>query len=143
MELAPLLAVGLGDWVDFGVIVAILLLNAFVGFYQEKQAADVVASLEGDIAMSATAARDGQEQQVLARELVPGDIVSGQLDPSGGALLHIVQSLGVAMLNLAYLLRRMQSILPSWPEAPIHMTVMAGKMEESIAGTLSPAMMNG
>ncbi|KAL3959602.1 hypothetical protein ACCO45_004719 [Purpureocillium lilacinum] len=54
MEIAALLALGLSDWIDFGVIVAILLLNAFVGFYQEKQAADVI---------------------ILARELVPGDII--------------------------------------------------------------------
>ncbi len=75
MELAALLAVGLGDWIDFGVILGILGLNAFVGFYQEKQAADVVASLKGDIAMKANVVRDGHEQQILARELVPGDIV--------------------------------------------------------------------
>ncbi|KAK7935498.1 H+-transporting ATPase [Apiospora marii] len=90
MELAALLAVGLGDWVDFGVIVGILLLNAFVGFYQEKQAADVVASLKGDIAMRATAVRDGQEQQILARELVPGDIVvlvEGQTIPGDCQLI--------------------------------------------------------
>ena len=41
------LAVVLGDWVDFGVIVGILLLKAFVGFYQEKQVAGVMASLKG------------------------------------------------------------------------------------------------
>ena len=76
MEIAALLALGLNDWIDFGVIVAILLLNAFVGFYQEKQAADVVASLKGDIAMRCVAVRGGQEQNILARELVPGDIVS-------------------------------------------------------------------
>lgn len=76
MEIAALLALGLSDWIDFGVIVAILLLNAFVGFYQEKQAADVVASLKGDIAMRCTVVRDGREQIILARELVPGDIVS-------------------------------------------------------------------
>jgi H+-transporting ATPase len=75
MEIAALLAAGLEDWVDFGVICGILLLNAFVGWYQEKQAADVVASLKGDIAMKATVVRDGQEQTILARELVPGDIV--------------------------------------------------------------------
>lgn len=75
MELAAVLAVGLRDWVDFGVIIGILLLNATVGWYQEKQAADVVASLKGDIAMKADVVRDGQEQQILARELVPGDIV--------------------------------------------------------------------
>lgn len=76
MEIAALLAVGLGDWIDFGVICGILLLNAFVAFYQEKSAADVVASLKGDIAMRCTVVRDGQEQNILARELVPGDIVS-------------------------------------------------------------------
>lgn len=79
MELAALLAVGLQDWIDFGVILGILALNAFVGFYQEKQAADVVASLKGDIAMKAMVVRDGTEQQILARELVPGDIVSRQI----------------------------------------------------------------
>ena len=60
MEIAALLALGLSDWIDFGVIVAILLLNAFVGFYQEKQAADVVASLKGEIARRCTAVRDGR-----------------------------------------------------------------------------------
>ncbi|KAL4897593.1 E1-E2 ATPase-domain-containing protein, partial [Aspergillus ambiguus] len=75
MELAVCLAAGLRDWIDFGVIIGILFLNAVVGWYQEKQAADVVASLKGDIAMKATVIRDGQEQEILARELVTGDIV--------------------------------------------------------------------
>lgn len=81
MELAVLLAAGLRDWIDFGVIIGILLLNAVVGWYQEKQAADVVASLKGDIAMKAFVVRDGTEQEIKAREIVPGDIVS--LDRSG------------------------------------------------------------
>ncbi len=76
MEIAVVLAGGLQDWVDFGVIIAILLLNATVGWYQEKQAADVVASLKGDIAMKARAVREGSEVDIKARELVPGDIVS-------------------------------------------------------------------
>lgn len=75
MELAVLLAAGLRDWIDLGVIIGILLLNAVVGWYQEKQAADVVASLKGDIAMKSVVIRDGQEQEILARELVTGDIV--------------------------------------------------------------------
>jgi H+-transporting ATPase len=76
MELAVLLAAGLRDWIDFGVIIGILMLNATVGWYQEKQAADVVASLKGDIAMKAEVVRDGKPQEIKARELVPGDIVS-------------------------------------------------------------------
>lgn len=79
MELAAVLALGLRDWVDFGVIIAILLLNAGVGWYQEKQAADVVASLRGDIALRATVVREGAEQDIKAREIVPGDIVSVSL----------------------------------------------------------------
>ena len=75
MELAVLLAAGLRDWIDFGVIIAILLLNAGVGWCQEKQAADVVASLRGDIALRATVVRDGTEQDIKAREIVPGEIV--------------------------------------------------------------------
>lgn len=67
---------------NLGLIVAILLLNAIVGWYQEKQAADVVASLKGDIAMKARVVRDGREQEIKARELVPGDIVSIPLLPT-------------------------------------------------------------
>ena len=79
MELAVLLAGGLEDWVDFGVIIGILCLNAAVGWYQEKQAADVVASLKGDIALRAQVIRDSAQQECLARELVPGDVVRQNL----------------------------------------------------------------
>jgi H+-transporting ATPase len=75
MELAALLAAGLRDWVDFGVIVGILILNAAVGWYQEGAAEKIVESLKGDIAMRARVVRDGSEQDILARELVPGDII--------------------------------------------------------------------
>ena len=76
MEIAVLLAAGLKDWVDFGVIIGILFLNATVGLNQEKQAADVVTSLKGDIALRCLVVREGRETEVLARELVPGDVVS-------------------------------------------------------------------
>lgn len=75
MEVAVILALGLQDWLDAGIIIGILLLNAIVGWYQEKQAADVVASLKGDIAMKARVVRNGTEMDILARELVPGDIL--------------------------------------------------------------------
>lgn len=51
------------------------LQNAFVGWYQEKQAGDVVAKLKADIALKARVVRNGQEKDVEARDLVPGDIV--------------------------------------------------------------------
>ncbi|KAJ5381479.1 Plasma membrane ATPase [Penicillium cataractarum] len=90
MELAVLLAAGLQDWVDFGVIIGILCLNASVGWYQEKQAADVVASLKGDIAMRALVIRDNSQQEILARELVPGDVIivgEGQVVPADAKII--------------------------------------------------------
>jgi len=90
MEIAVVLAAGLRDWIDFGVIIGILMLNAVVGWYQEKQAADVVASLKGDIALRSTVVRDGVEQEVKARELVPGDIIiieDGQVVPADSRII--------------------------------------------------------
>lgn len=90
MELAVALAGGLRDWIDFGVICGILALNAFVGWYQEKQAGDIVAQLKAGIALRATVIRDGQEREIEAREVVPGDIViveDGQTVPCDGRVL--------------------------------------------------------
>ncbi|KAI0037190.1 plasma-membrane proton-e [Vararia minispora EC-137] len=90
MELAVILAAGLRDWIDFGVIIGILMLNAFVGWYQEKQAGDIVEQLKAGIAMKATIIRNGQERTIEAREIVPGDILvveEGQTVPADGKIL--------------------------------------------------------
>lgn len=52
-----------------------MFLNAAVGWYQEKQAGDIVAELRKGIAMKAVVIRGGNEHEIEARELVPGDIV--------------------------------------------------------------------
>lgn len=50
-------------------------MNAVVGWWQEKQAGDIVASLKAGIALKATVIRSGSEKEIEARELVPGDII--------------------------------------------------------------------
>ncbi|KOS16208.1 plasma-membrane proton-e [Malassezia pachydermatis] len=90
MELAVALAGGVRDWIDFGVICGILALNAFVGWYQEKQAGDIVAQLKAGIALKATVVRDGREVEIEAREVVPGDIViveDGMTVPCDGRII--------------------------------------------------------
>ncbi|ORX92667.1 plasma membrane h+-atpase [Basidiobolus meristosporus CBS 931.73] len=66
---------GLRDWVDLGVIIGLLTLNAFVGFLQEYQAGNIIDQLKQTLALSAIAVRDGKEGQVEATSLVPGDII--------------------------------------------------------------------
>ena len=50
-------------------------MNAGVGWYQEKQAGDIVAQLKAGIALKAIVVRNGKEIEIEAREIVPGDIV--------------------------------------------------------------------
>lgn len=90
MEAAALLALGLEDWVDFGVICGLLMLNACVGFIQEYQAGSIVDELKKTLANSATVIRDGQLVEVQANEVVPGDILQledGTVIPADGKLV--------------------------------------------------------
>ncbi|KKK26517.1 h(+)-transporting atpase plasma membrane type [Aspergillus rambellii] len=75
MEAAAILAAGLKDWVDFGVICALLLLNASVGFIQEYQAGSIVDELKKTLALKATVLRNGTLIEIDATEVVPGDIL--------------------------------------------------------------------
>jgi H+-transporting ATPase len=75
MEAAAILAAGLEDWVDFGVICALLMLNACVGFIQEFQAGSIVDELKKTLALKAVVLRNGRLVEVEAPEVVPGDIL--------------------------------------------------------------------
>ena len=75
MEAAAVLAAGLKQFVDFGVICALLLLNAFVGFVQEFQAGSIVEELKKTLALKAVVLRDGRNIEIEAPMVVPGDIL--------------------------------------------------------------------
>lgn len=90
MEAAAILAAGLSDWVDFGVICGLLMLNACVGFIQEFQAGSIVDELKKTLANSAILIRDGQLVEVPANEVVPGDILQmeeGTIIPADGRIV--------------------------------------------------------
>ncbi|KAH7133380.1 hypothetical protein B0J13DRAFT_562249 [Dactylonectria estremocensis] len=90
MEGAAVLAAGLEDWVDFGVICALLLLNACVGFIQEYQAGSIVEELKKTLALKAVVLRDGTLKEVEAPEVVPGDILQvdeGTIIPADGRIV--------------------------------------------------------
>jgi H+-transporting ATPase len=75
MEVAAILAAGLQDWIDFGVISGLLLLNACVGFIQEYHAGNIVDSLRETLALKATVIRNGHKFEIRAEEVVPGDVI--------------------------------------------------------------------
>jgi Ca2+-transporting ATPase len=65
----------LGDWVEALVIVAIVIINAAIGFTQEAKAADAAEGLRRLTSPHAKVVRDGQEQQIATEDIVPGDLI--------------------------------------------------------------------
>jgi H+-transporting ATPase len=75
LELIMVLSAVLGKTADLIVVSSLLVINAVVGFTQERRAAGVVAALRRRLQVSARVLRDAIWQVIPARELVPGDIV--------------------------------------------------------------------
>jgi magnesium-transporting ATPase (P-type) len=75
LVLAAVVTVALGEYVDAGVIGAVLLLNAIIGFTQERRAEISVRALMRLVSPRAHVVRDGREWEIESKELVPGDLV--------------------------------------------------------------------
>jgi H+-transporting ATPase len=88
---AAILSAVLQHWPDLGVILALLLINAVVGFREEYQAGNVIAALKQKLAVQAKVKRDGTWIGVPAREIVPGDVIRlhiGDIVPADAKLLE-------------------------------------------------------
>jgi H+-transporting ATPase len=75
LEAVIVLSLILGNYANVYVIVALLVLNAVLGFFQEQKASKAVEALRQRLRINARALRDGIWQIVPARDLVPGDVV--------------------------------------------------------------------
>ena len=75
IEAAAVLSGVTQRWDDLAIIVAMLLINAGVGFFQEYKADTAIAALKQRLAPVARVLRDGKWQDIAARLLVPGDAV--------------------------------------------------------------------
>ena len=75
LELIMILSLWLKNYADLAIVGALLVVNAVLGFWQERRAAGVMETLRRRLQVSARVLRDANWQVVPARELVPGDIV--------------------------------------------------------------------
>ena len=80
----------LREWVDGGVILGVVLVNAVVGFVQEQRAEQALAALSRLVQTECTVRREGRRLRVAAELLVPGDIVLLQSGDQVPADLRLV-----------------------------------------------------
>jgi len=91
IEVAAILSAVVHHWEDFFIILALLLMNAGVGFWEEFQAGNAVAALKATLSLQATVKRDGTWTTMPTRELVPGDVIHiriGDIVPADTRLLE-------------------------------------------------------
>ena len=91
IEAAVILSAVLMHWLDFFIILVLLLANAGVGFWEERQAGKAIEALKAQLAIKARVKRDGKWITPPARELVPGDVIRlrmGDIVPADARLLE-------------------------------------------------------
>jgi Ca2+-transporting ATPase len=72
---AAVVSIVLGEYIDAGAIILIVILNAVIGVIQESKAEEALAALKKMAAPEARVVRGGQTLTVASRDLVPGDSV--------------------------------------------------------------------
>ena len=88
---AAVMTAFLRHWIDTGVIIGVVIINALIGFIQEGKAEQALAAIRQMLCLQATVLRDEQWQELPAEQLVPGDIVllqPGDKIPADLRLLH-------------------------------------------------------
>ena len=91
IEAAVILSGIVRHWLDFFIILLLLVSNAVVGFWEEHQAGNAIAALKAKLAINAKVKRDGKWVTPAARELVPGDVIRvrlGDIVPADARLLE-------------------------------------------------------
>ncbi|KAF9183744.1 hypothetical protein BGZ51_006494 [Haplosporangium sp. Z 767] len=92
IEIACIISAVVKDWLDFGIILALLLVNACIGFIEESKAESALDALRQTLALKTRCWRDGHLVELDVAELVPGDIIVlrlGDIVPADGRLLGI------------------------------------------------------
>ncbi len=119
---AAAVSLGLSQWVDAGIILAIVVGSSLLGFYQEYRASAAVEELKKRLALTCRVVRDGVERTVHADALVPGDVVvlsAGNLIPADGRILEASDFLvsEASMTGESFPVEKQTGVVP--PDAPL------------------------
>jgi magnesium-transporting ATPase (P-type) len=85
----------LGEWIDTGVILAVVVINAAIGFVQEGKAEEALESIRSMLSLKATVVRSGSRRQIAADDLVPGDVVLLESGDRVPADLRVIEAVNL------------------------------------------------
>lgn len=88
---AAAVSLAVGEYGDFGIIMAVVVIDAILGYIQEFRAQQTYQALKNLIKPIATVIRNGERMDIEAKYLVPGDIVvlnAGEHVPADGQILE-------------------------------------------------------
>lgn len=131
---AAVITTFLGHVLDTSIILAVIVINAIIGFIQEGKAEKAIDAIRQMLAPSANVLRNGERRRVSAKKLVPGDVVLLDAGDKIPADLRLFQS---------HLLRVQEAILTGESVAvekgifPVEKTAVAGdRVSMAFSGTL-------
>jgi len=90
---AVIITVAMGEYTDGIIILIVILINAFLGMFQEIKASNAIAALQSMASPKALVKRSGEQFEVDSGDLVPGDIVildAGRYVPADLRLVETV-----------------------------------------------------
>ncbi len=82
----------LGEYIDSGVIFAVVIINVIIGYVQEVKAQEAIESLKEMMTTEAVVIRDGKKINISSIDLVPGDIVLLESGSKIPADLRLIES---------------------------------------------------
>ena len=89
------------NWIQVGIIVAVIVINTYIGIVQEGSAEQAAEALKNMLSSDARVLRDGQEKMIPAEELVPGDVVYLGLGDKVPCDLRVTNSANLACQEAA------------------------------------------
>ncbi len=92
---AGIAAAALDHWIDAAVILAVVLINAAIGFIQEGKAEKAMEAISQMLALKARVKRAGQWRSIPAEELVPGDVVQVRAGDRVPADIRLIETHGL------------------------------------------------
>ncbi|MCC5856029.1 MAG: HAD-IC family P-type ATPase [Idiomarina sp.] len=91
----------LQEFIDMGVILAVVVVNVIIGFVQEGRAEKALRAIQGLLSSQATVVRDRRRQRINSTHLVPGDLVILEAGDRVPADLRLIKVRNLALQESA------------------------------------------